>query len=138
MTDQPVLDRLGRSAMPIEDHHGTNIEIPKKLSRPPQLDALTGLRFFAAFFILISHAAAWTSPFIGSNTLSRFGGIPSLYAMTLFFVLSGFVIHYNYGKLFREMRFRWAATEFIGGSICETLPAFPGLRLNGTSGRWHR
>jgi peptidoglycan/LPS O-acetylase OafA/YrhL len=136
--DRPSLDLVDRSGMRLEGDDSATIEKAKKLPRPPQLEALTGLRFFAAFFILISHAAAWTSPFIGSDTLSHYGGVSSLYGMTLFFVLSGFVIHYNYGKLFQEMRFRWAATEFIGARFARLYPLFlafflVGLVVDGTA-----
>ena len=136
--DRPARDLVGHSGMRIEGDDSATIEKAKKLPRPPQLDALTGLRFFAAFFILVSHAAAWTSPFSGSDALSRYGGVPSLYAMTLFFVLSGFVIHYNYGKLFQKMRFRWAATEFLGARFARLYPLFlaffiVGLVVDGTA-----
>ena len=136
--DQPALDVVDSSDMRLEGDDSVTIEKAKMLSRPPQLNALTGLRFFAAFFILISHAATWTSPFTGSDALSRYCGAPSLYAMTLFFVLSGFVIHYNYGKLFQEMRFRWAATEFLGARFARLYPLFlafffVGLVVDGTA-----
>jgi peptidoglycan/LPS O-acetylase OafA/YrhL len=125
--------------MRIEDNHGAVMERAKLPTRPSQLEALTGLRFLAAFFILFAHAAEWTSPFNDSYALPRYGGALSLYAMTLFFVLSGFVIHYNYGKLFREMRYRWAATEFLGARFARLYPLFlvffcVGLVVDGTAG----
>ena len=62
----------------------------------PDIPALTGLRFFAAFFVAISHTLvmiyrddASSGPLYYVASLSGIG-------MTLFFVLSGFVIHYNY------------------------------------------
>jgi len=61
---------------------------------------LTGLRFLAAFSVLVAH---------GASVLLGFAEVPfdtitwlkqaSGFGMTLFFVLSGFVIHYNYGAL---------------------------------------
>jgi peptidoglycan/LPS O-acetylase OafA/YrhL len=64
------------------------------------LPALTGLRFFAAFSVLIGHGFAWIladhqTPGGVVFWVSQISG----FGMTLFFVLSGFVIHYNYGKL---------------------------------------
>lgn len=64
------------------------------------LPALTGLRFVAAFVVLLAHLLPktvplanppmWYTQIIASGTV----------AMTIFFVLSGFVIHYNYsGKI---------------------------------------
>ncbi|MBI2707186.1 MAG: acyltransferase [Proteobacteria bacterium] len=61
------------------------------------IPALTGLRFFAAFFVLMPHVIIGT---IGrgvdqmSTYIVSFSGI----GMPLFFVLSGFVIHYTYSE----------------------------------------
>src|SRR5579872_3889748 len=65
-----------------------------------EIPALTGIRFFAAAFILIAHAADWTLQFSDSNVKENLT-ILAMYGMPLFFVLSGFVIHYNYWRLFR-------------------------------------
>ena len=67
----------------------------------PHIASLDGLRFVAAGTVLFAHAfyfillleqpgsiTPYNSPFVG---LANIG-------MTLFFVLSGFVIHYNYGS----------------------------------------
>lgn len=55
------------------------------------IPALTGLRFFAAAFVCVAHTMPYVVP--GSNvTIQRLAAE----GMTLFFVLSGFVIHYNY------------------------------------------
>ena len=72
-------------------------------SRPlnrPDIPALTGLRFYAAFFVLIAHGCAA----ILADHETPYGAIywvrqASGFGMTLFFVLSGFVIHYNYARL---------------------------------------
>jgi peptidoglycan/LPS O-acetylase OafA/YrhL len=60
-----------------------------------EVPSLTGLRFLAALSVAFAH---------GSALLLRIEGVPSLhwlsipagFGMSLFFVLSGFVIHYNY------------------------------------------
>jgi peptidoglycan/LPS O-acetylase OafA/YrhL len=92
------------------------------LARPPRLDSLTGLRFFAAFFILFAHSTEWLAPFKGNNPIAHYGGVTSIYGMPLFFVLSGFVIHYNYGQSFATLRFRWAAWQFLGARIARLYP----------------
>lgn len=64
--------------------------------RPPDLPALTGLRFVAAFLILLNHLLLNAVP----RTQETFAPILSLVGilgMSLFFVLSGFIIHYTYG-----------------------------------------
>src|SRR5580700_10315426 len=66
----------------------------------PDIPALTGLRFYAAFFVLIAHGGAA----LLADHETSYGAIywatqASGFGMTLFFVLSGFVIHYNYANL---------------------------------------
>lgn len=62
----------------------------------PEIPSLTGLRFYAAALVLWSHSVgAFFVPAkvpVLANTVAT-GPL----GMTLFFVLSGFVIHYNYG-----------------------------------------
>ena len=100
------------------------VTTPVKGNRPRQLDALTGLRFFAAFAILFAHDCEWVAPFKDNNVIPYYGQVTSIYGMPLFFVLSGFVIHYNYGHLFSRMRFRWAALEFFGARFARLYPLF--------------
>jgi peptidoglycan/LPS O-acetylase OafA/YrhL len=64
------------------------------------IPALTGLRFLAALSVAISHGIQHIVPFAGTTPLwhlmlSQLSGI----GMPLFFVLSGFVIHYNYAGI---------------------------------------
>jgi peptidoglycan/LPS O-acetylase OafA/YrhL len=71
-------------------HHPDRQDIP----------ALTGLRFYAAFFVLIAHGCAallavHETPYGAIYWIRQASG----FGMTLFFVLSGFVIHYNYANL---------------------------------------
>jgi peptidoglycan/LPS O-acetylase OafA/YrhL len=66
----------------------------------PDIPALTGLRFYAAFFVLIAHGCAalladHETPYGAIYWIRQASGL----GMTLFFVLSGFVIHYNYANL---------------------------------------
>ena len=66
----------------------------------PDIPALTGLRFYAAFFVLIAHGCAallaiHETPDGTVYWIRQASG----FGMTLFFVLSGFVVHYNYADL---------------------------------------
>ncbi len=76
---------------------------PKTTLSPERLPVLDGLRFFAAFLVMIAHYTAMvvcdqgvTGPL--TNILGTLSGI----GMPLFFVLSGFVIHYNYNQVHQK------------------------------------
>jgi peptidoglycan/LPS O-acetylase OafA/YrhL len=60
------------------------------------IPALTGLRFFAAISVALAHGKIMILKF--EPPIAIVDKIPHLagFGMTLFFVLSGFVIHYNY------------------------------------------
>jgi peptidoglycan/LPS O-acetylase OafA/YrhL len=61
----------------------------------PEIRSLTGLRFYAAALVLWAHTV---TAFLMPAEVPILGGTPAAgyLGMTLFFVLSGFVIHYNY------------------------------------------
>ena len=73
----------------------------------PEIPELTWLRFAAAFCVLVAHTVHWLCyqydpiPSIIS-CIMRLAGI----GMPLFFVLSGFVIHYNYNTFFKNTLFK--------------------------------
>jgi peptidoglycan/LPS O-acetylase OafA/YrhL len=81
--------------------------------RRPDVPALTGLRFVAAFSVLLAHGLSAT---VANNEPPQ-GAVLWLmqlsgFGMTLFFVLSGFVIHYNYSGLVTDGRLRGIAAFF--------------------------
>lgn len=97
---------------------------PEKSSRlRPQITALTGLRFFAAFFILWGHSMGWLAQFNDSqiNEYFSFIGEPG---MSLFFVLSGFVIHYNYRDLFLRSGMARAVSQFAAARFARLYPLY--------------
>src|SRR5580658_5309266 len=61
------------------------------------LAVLDGLRFFAAFFVVLSHYSHFVlnDEKVQNNLTDAISTLAGL-GMALFFVLSGFVIHYNY------------------------------------------
>jgi peptidoglycan/LPS O-acetylase OafA/YrhL len=64
---------------------------------PDDVPGLTGLRFLAAFSVLIAHAfAVLMQGHDSAGSFAYWATQASGFGMTLFFVLSGFVIHYNY------------------------------------------
>jgi peptidoglycan/LPS O-acetylase OafA/YrhL len=82
-------------------------------ARPLAIPALTGVRFVAAFLVLTGHAAG----------IMRFPGPPPFWhaclsqltglGMPLFFVLSGFVIHYNYAQPVHAQPLRGTYNFFV-------------------------
>ena len=91
--------------------------------------ALTGLRFVAAFSVLIGHGFSWIlhnheTPGGVVFWVSQISG----FGMTLFFVLSGFVIHYNYGNLVTTMRLRGIAA-FLWARFARLYPLFALMML---------
>lgn len=62
------------------------------------LPALDGLRLMAAMLVAGGHYTGMFVPGIFPDVLHSFTGL----GMTLFFVLSGFVIHYNYHATLQE------------------------------------
>jgi peptidoglycan/LPS O-acetylase OafA/YrhL len=90
----------------------------------PDIPALTGLRFVAAFSVLGAHGLGWT--LINHETPA--GAIywlkqASAFGMTLFFVLSGFVIHYNYATLITERRLAGVAA-FLWARFARLYPLY--------------
>src|SRR5215469_4485022 len=81
-------------------------------TNPAQLPALTGLRFIAALCVVVSHSfTAMTT--VGNPLWFTYFAALSAFGMTLFFVLSGFVIHYNYSEQIREHRWRGTINFFV-------------------------
>jgi peptidoglycan/LPS O-acetylase OafA/YrhL len=65
----------------------------------PILPALTGLRFVAAMCVLINHSIGSLIPFPNGSPIWHFVlSELAVIGMPLFFVLSGFVMHYNYSE----------------------------------------
>ncbi len=92
--------------------------------RRPDVPALTGLRFLAAFSVLLAHGLSATL----TNNEPPQGAVlwlmqASGFGMTLFFVLSGFVIHYNYAGLVTDGRLRGIAA-FLWARFARLYPLF--------------
>jgi peptidoglycan/LPS O-acetylase OafA/YrhL len=71
-----------------------------------QIAALTGLRFVAAMSVVTSHTVVTMAPG-AHDTLLRMLGATSGFGMTLFFVLSGYVIHTNYEQAVQTKAGMW-------------------------------
>ena len=80
----------------------------------PPIPSLTGLRFVAAACVILSHALLQLVRFPSAepswySSLTQASGI----GMTLFFVLSGFVIHYNYAASIRQTKINGVIDFFV-------------------------
>jgi peptidoglycan/LPS O-acetylase OafA/YrhL len=103
---------------------GSAVPTPAAEKRSEDVPALTGLRFVAAFSVLVGHSLTT----LMSNHETPLGAIywikqSSGFGMTLFFVLSGFVIHYNYATLVTEGGRRGVAA-FLWARFARLYPLF--------------
>ena len=92
--------------------------------RPDEGPGLTGLRFLTAFSVLIAHAFAvlmkgHDTPGSVAYWVAQGSGLD----MTPFFVLSGFVIHYNYATLVTAGGFRGIAA-YLWARFARLYPLF--------------
>jgi len=91
-----------------------------------RLDHLTGLRGVAAYSVLIAHAVAhvliWEKqlPFSLATCMEQLAYM----GMSTFFVLSGFVIHYNYAHLFQVRPFFEACRHFFAARFARLYPLY--------------
>jgi peptidoglycan/LPS O-acetylase OafA/YrhL len=79
--------------------------------RKTELKALTGIRFYAALFVFLSHVTVIPG-------MERLGGGRLIFnvgvvGVSLFFVLSGFILTYNYADVFRSTVSLATYTRFV-------------------------
>ena len=84
-----------------------------------RLDALTGLRYVAALCVLLEHLAAFIPDSFLRKRIINLGGV----GMPVFFVLSGFLMSYNYSAAFRAS---YLATlrKFYIARFCRIYPIY--------------
>ena len=90
---------------------------------PRPIASLTGLRFIAALSVLVGHAASGVMTFDQQPEFVNFFTRGPAIGMPLFFVLSGFVIHYNYGHSFKT-RFVSPAADFFIARFARLYPLY--------------
>jgi len=91
-----------------------------------RLDHLTGLRGVAAYSVLLAHAVAhvliWEDHL--PTSLANFMEQLAYMGMSIFFMLSGFVIHYNYAHIFRVRPFLEACRHFFAARFARLYPLY--------------
>lgn len=80
-----------------------------------RIDALTSIRFFAAIFVLSSHLA-----FLENTNYSYLFVKDGFIGVTLFFILSGFVLSYSYENKFKQKQVKYK--DFILYRIFRIYP----------------
>jgi peptidoglycan/LPS O-acetylase OafA/YrhL len=111
------------------------------MARRDDIPSLTGLRGVAACSVMLAHAIdtsfIWNDVRVFDPYVLRL----AWFGMSLFFVLRGFVIEYNYAELFQKLPLSAAAYRFYVArvarlyplyifSIFTTMPIFPHPNLN--------
>ena len=89
-----------------------------------QLNALTGLRGVAAYSVLMAHSISTAFLYSGVSPLSAYSSRLAYFGMSLFFVLSGFVIHYNYANVIKTEGFISGGYKFIFARIARLYPLY--------------
>ncbi|WP_316188337.1 MULTISPECIES: acyltransferase [unclassified Bradyrhizobium] len=90
-----------------------------------RIPELTGLRFVAAFAVLIAHAHASSfDPRTDQIGIVGAGARLAYFGMSLFFVLSGFVIQTNYGHIFNSINLRRACWQFFVARLSRLYPLY--------------
>jgi peptidoglycan/LPS O-acetylase OafA/YrhL len=89
-----------------------------------RLAPLTGLRGVAGYAVLLGHALDTAFTDGGRVLLQPFSSRVAYFGMSLFFVLSGFVIAYNYTPLFQKERARVAILKFFAARFARLYPLY--------------
>jgi peptidoglycan/LPS O-acetylase OafA/YrhL len=89
-----------------------------------QVAPLTGLRGVAAGSVLIAHALDVAFSYSGRHYWEPSSSRLSYFGMSLFFVLSGFVISYNYTPLFQKERPGVALWRFFVARFARLYPLY--------------
>ena len=89
-----------------------------------ELAHLTGLRAVAALTVLIAHAADGAFSYNGVRVLHDNLVYLAYFGMSIFFVLSGFVIYYNYARTFQSGSWVLNAYEFAVARFARLFPLY--------------
>jgi peptidoglycan/LPS O-acetylase OafA/YrhL len=97
--------------------------VPARAGSPRPISSLTGIRFCAALWVVLSHYVSYTSwpGFLATVAVNGPAGV------SVFFVLSGFVLTYNYGSWFEGSIER--LPQFLQARFARIYPAYLAVLL---------
>jgi len=95
--------------------------------RKPELPALTGIRFYAALLVFLSHVPLipGMDQMAGPRLLFNSGVV----GVSFFFVLSGFILTYNYADVFRDSLGRHDYRKFVWDRLTKIYPVHCAVTL---------
>jgi peptidoglycan/LPS O-acetylase OafA/YrhL len=93
-------------------------------NRGARIDVLTGWRAVAAYSVLLAHAIDASFFYGGVPIFHPFDARLAYFGMSLFFVLSGFVIQYNYADIFLKERLPTAVRVFLVARFARLYPLY--------------
>jgi peptidoglycan/LPS O-acetylase OafA/YrhL len=88
--------------------------------RKPELPALTGIRFYAAFLVFLSHITV--IPGIDQMAQHHLLFNAGVVGVSFFFVLSGFILTYNYADVFSVGLSRHEYWKFLWDRLTKIYP----------------
>jgi len=102
---------------------GLSVKLPQSVERN-QLVHLTGFRAIAAYFVLLAHSANVTFTYGGVGFAQPYVNCLAFLGMSIFFVLSGFVITYAYYDRFIQLPWRHAVRDFTVARFARLYPLY--------------
>lgn len=91
-----------------------------KIHPKQHIKALTGMRFFAAFLVLLMHFSDYVNFPNILLPIIKAGGI----GVSFFFVLSGFLLYIRYGQIFEEKNSKKDILNFYKSRFFRIYPAY--------------
>lgn len=88
--------------------------------RKPELAGLTGVRFYAALLVFLSHVTILPGMDVFSGRMLVFNA--GVVGVSFFFVLSGFILTYNYSDLFQNSIFKSDYQRFVWDRLTKIYP----------------
>lgn len=89
-----------------------------------RLNVLTGLRGVAAYSLLIAHAIHYSFIYPGNTLLANLMFGLGHFGMSLTFVISGFVIHYNYAHILQSEGMMSGGYRFMVTRVAKLYPLY--------------